>query len=94
MSGSVARGARLYGQSMHPLLEQIGEGMVHRPLAGDAAHAGKGRGLDLDGEMAFASTGIVAAMPAMFLTVVNHLKMCRSECLGQAFGDFRSNGAG
>ena len=79
---------------MHALLQQIGQRVIDRTLAGDAVHSRKGWRFDLNREMAFASVGIVAAMPAMFLAVVNDLEVRCTECLGETSRDFGGDRAG
>ena len=53
----------------------------------------KARGLDLDGEMAFAAA-VVAGMAAMLRAVVDHGELRRSERFAQAFLDFGGDRAG
>jgi hypothetical protein len=76
-----------------PFDQQVGKGGVHGPLPGDSVHPGKGRGGDLDREMAFA-TFIVAGVASVHLAVVSDYKMCRIKCLRQASGDFISDRTG
>ena len=74
--------------------EQFREGVVHCTLPCHPAHSGKGRGFDFNREMALAAIGVVAAMAAMFLAVVNDLEVRWAECFGKTFGDFRGYRAG
>jgi hypothetical protein len=78
---------------MDPALEHVAEGGVDRALAVDAAPAGKGFGLDLDGEMAFAAA-IVAGMAVMLRRIVDHGEPGRRQGRAQAGLYFGGDGAG
>lgn len=90
-SGLAGR-ARLDGQRMDALDQQLGERLIHQPLAGDAIQALEGGRDDLDGEMALA-TRIMAGVAPMLLAVVDHGELCRRQGGGEAAGDFGGDGA-
>ena len=68
--------------------------MVHRSLPLKAVQTGESRRYDLDGEVAFAAIGIVSAVAAMLLAVVDDFEVRRTERFGETFGDFRGDWAG
>ena len=66
--------------------QQIGERLVHQALPRHAVQPGEAGAFHDDGEMALAAA-VVAEMAGMMMAVVDHLKLRRGECLGQAIGD-------
>lgn len=61
---------------MDPLAHQIAECCIDHPLSLDAAFGGKGGALDAQAEVALAR-GIVPAMTAVLLAVVDQIDPCR-----------------
>ena len=78
---------------MDPVAKQVGERVVDRALAGEAAHCGKGGRFDGDGEMAFAAA-VVAGMAAVSVAVIGNVQPGRSQRRFEAFDDFRGERAG
>lgn len=66
--------------------QQVGEGVIHQPLARDPVQSGKGGAFDLDRKMAFARS-IIAQMSGVQMAVVGHNQVRRAERLRQAIGD-------
>ena len=58
---------------MHRPGQFIGQGRIDLPLAGHARHAGEGRRLDQDIEMALAAFA-VAGVAGVAVGVINHFK--------------------
>lgn len=57
---------------MDSFVKQVGERLVDHPLPLDPRLAGEGGGFDRQAEMAFAG-GVVAAVPAMLLAIVDQI---------------------
>lgn len=74
--------------------EEIGERLIHQPLARDAVEAGEGGTLDGHRKMRFAGA-VVAEMAGMEMAFVDHLELRRLKRGGETGGDdFGERGGG
>ena len=76
---------------MDAVRQKVGKRAVDGAVAGDLAHAGKGRRHDLDGEMAFAAW-IVAGVADVTVAVVDDGKVRRLKLRLEAALDFVADG--